>query len=156
MKKYNYIASGFFIAMSCYILYETCTYKVSNSGQGNPAIWPRYLAIAMIVLSVLLIIETLIKKGTEKDSDGTEARIDWKSPGMIKVYLALAMVAGFIVVMNIFGMLIGLILLIPSIMWLMSCKNKVMYVILPIAVVTFVYFFFIKIMTITLPGGIFF
>ena len=156
MKKYNYIASGFFIAISCYILYETSTYKVSGSGQGNPAIWPICLAIAMIVLSVLLIIETLVKKGAENESDNADAKIDWKSPGMKKVYLSLAMVAGFIVVMNIFGMIIGLVLLIPSIMWLMSCNNKVMYVIMPIAVVTFVYIFFVKIMTITLPGGIFF
>jgi len=58
--------------------------------------------------------------------------------------------------MNLFGMLIGLLLLIPSIMWLMNCRNKVMLVVLPVALVAFVYLFFVQLMTITLPGGIFF
>lgn len=155
MKKYNYIVSGFFIAMSCYILYETSTYTVGSGGQDNPAVWPRTLAIAMMILCVLLILQTLFKKEVN-NGEGTEMTIDWKSTGMKKVYLSLALIAGFLVVMNIFGMLIALLLFIPSIMWLMNCKSKVMFVVLPVAMVAFVYIFFVRIMTITLPGGIFF
>ena len=158
MKKYNYISAAFFIAIGTYVLAETSGYDIEKGGQGNPAIWPQCLAGMMIFLSLILILQTIFSKPQEDGGEGAEdvVKIDWKSPGMKKVYLALAMIAGFIVIMNLFGMLIGLLLLIPSIMWLMNCRNKVMLVVLPVALVAFVYLFFVQLMTITLPGGIFF
>lgn len=164
MKKYDYIAAACFIALGSYVLYETGTYEINGIGQRNPAIWPRILAISMIAVSVLLIITTALKKEktaeqteNEKMSDEEPAQvIDWKSPGMIKVFESVGLIGLFIVVMNIFGMLIGLLMLIPGIMWLMNCRSKKMLIILPTATVLFVYVFFVKLLTITLPGGLFF
>jgi len=170
VKKYNYIASACFIALGCYVLYETGTYEVSGVGQGNPAIWPRILAVSMIVFSAALILTTALRKEdaqeTTRKADPDAAPVvqeedagqvtDWKSAGMKKVYQCLATVAIFIAVMNLFGMFIGLLVLIPGVMWLMNCRNKKMLVILPVGMVLFVYVFFVKLLTITLPGGLFF
>ena len=158
MKKYNYISAGFFILVGAYVLYETSGYSIHAGGQGNPAIWPQCLGVMLLVFSVILIIQTALNvPSVTEDADGNEQKgIDWLSTGMKKVYLAMAMIGGFVVLMNIFGMLIALLVLIPGIMWLMGCHSKVMYVALPVAMVAFVYIFFVQIMTITLPGGLFF
>lgn len=148
MKKYNYIVSVLMMVLSGYILFETSTYEIGQSAQKNPAVWPRFLAIALIVLSVVLIIETIFSHDPEMENFS----IDWKGPGMKKVYIMFGFTIGFVIVLKIFGMLIALLILIPAIEWLMGCRNRVMLIALPVGLVAFVYVFFGIIMKLTLPG----
>ena len=150
MKKYNYIVSVIMLALSGYIFYETSTYDIGTSFQKNPAIWPQFLAAALALLSVALIVETLFTRSAESG----EAVIDWKGPGMKKVYIMLALLVVFVVLMKIFGMLIALFLLIPAIEWVMGCRSKVMLIALPVGLVAFVYGFFVVVMKLTLPAPI--
>ena len=150
MKKYNYIVSVVMLALAGYIFYETSTYDIGTSFQKNPAIWPQFLAAALALLSVALIVETLFTRSAESG----EAVIDWKGPGMKKVYIMLALLVVFVVLMKIFGMLIALFLLIPAIEWVMGCRSKVMLIALPVGLVAFVYVFFVVIMKLTLPAPI--
>ena len=150
MKKYNYIVSVIMLALSGYIFYETSTYDIGTSFQKNPAIWPQFLAAALALLSVALIVETLFTRSAESG----EAVIDWKGPGMKKVYIMLALLVVFVVLMKIFGMLIALFLLIPALEWVMGCRSKVMLIALPVGLVAFVYVFFVVVMKLTLPAPI--
>ena len=150
MKKYNYIVSVIMLALSGYIFYETSTYDIGTSFQKNPAIWPQFLAAALALLSVALIVETLLPRSAESG----EAVIDWKGPGMKKVYIKLALLVVLVVLMKIFGMLIALFLLIPAIEWVMGCRSKVMLIALPVGLVAFVYVFFVVVMKLTLPAPI--
>lgn len=145
MKKYNYIVSVVMLLLSGYIFYESSGYTIGSSAQKNPAVWPCILAGALALLSVALIIETALKKepGEEKKA------IDWKSPGMIHVYIMLEIVVGFVVLMKIVGMLLALL-----IMNLMGCRSKVMLIALPVGMVAFVYLFFVVAMKLTLPAPI--
>ena len=81
--------------------------------------------------------------------------IDWKSPGMMVVYKMIGVMAFFLVLMEILGMVIALLVIFPVIMYLMGCRNKKMMVILPVAVVGFIYIFFSVIMRVTLPEPFF-
>jgi hypothetical protein len=148
MKKYNYIVAVLMMALGGYILFETSTYEIGQSAQKNPAVWPAFLAVCLIVLSIALIIQTALSRDPEMD----RVVIDWKSEGMKKVYIMFAFVIGFVIVMKIFGMLIALLLLIPAVEWLMGCRSKKMLVIFPIGLVAFVYVFFVVIMKLTLPA----
>ena len=138
------------LAFSGYIFYETSTYDIGMSFQKNPAIWPQFLAAALALLSVALIVETLFTRSAES----AESVIDWKSPGMKKVYIMLGLLVVFVVLLKIFGMLIALLLLIPAIEWVMGCRSKVMLAALPVGLVAFVYVFFVVIMKLTLPAPI--
>lgn len=150
MKKYNYIVSVVMLLLSGYIFYESGGYTIGSSAQKNPAVWPCILAGALALLSVALIIETALKKepGEEKKT------IDWKSPGMIYVYIMLGIVVGFVVLMKIVGMLLALLIMIPAIEYLMGCRSKVMLIALPVGMVAFVYLFFVVAMKLTLPAPI--
>ena len=189
MKKYNYITSACFILLGIYVFIEASGYKQKGIGQQNPALWPEVIAAIMIICSIGLIIESVLKKEDKKTekaaalaegldeteemirekleevssgdlfaelSGGEEEEINWTTPGMKRVYAGMAMVVGFLVIMNIFGMVIALLCLIPGIMYLMNCKNKLAYILLPVGTVAFVYVFFAKVMTITLPRGMLF
>lgn len=148
MKKYNYIVSALMIALSGYILYETGTYEIGQNAQKNPAVWPAFLAISLIALSVVLIIQTAFSRNPEMESFS----IDWKGQGMRKVYIMFGFTIGFVIVLKILGLLIALLLLIPAIEWLMGCRSRVMLVALPVGLVAFVYVFFGIIMKLTLPA----
>ena len=144
MKKYNYIVSVVMLLLSGYIFYESGGYTIGSSAQKNPAVWPCILAGALALLSVALIKEP----GEEKKA------IDWKSPGMIHVYIMLGIVVGFVVLMKIVGMLLALLIMIPAIEYLMGCRSKVMLIALPVGMVAFVYLFFVVAMKLTLPAPI--
>ena len=122
MKKYNYIVSVVMLLLSGYIFYESSGYTIGSSAQKNPAVWPCILAGALALLSVALIIETALKKEPSEE----KKTIDWKSPGMIHVYIMLGIVVGFVVLMKIVGMLLALLIMIPAIEYLMGCRSKVM------------------------------
>lgn len=127
MKKYNYIVSVVMLALAGYIFYETSTYEIGTSAQKNPAVWPQFLAVALAVLSIALIVQTIFSRDPEMKKE----IIDWKGPGMKKVYIMLGLLVVFVVLMKIFGMLIALLLLIPAIEWVMGCRSKVMLAALP-------------------------
>ena len=148
MKKYNYIVSVLMMVLSGYILFETGTYEIGQSAQKNPAIWPRFLAIGLIILSVALIIQTIFSHDPEMENFS----IDWKGEGMRKVYVMFGLTVGFVNVLKVLGMLFALLLLIPAIEWLMGCRSRVMLIALPAGLVAFVYVFFGIIMKLTLPG----
>ena len=150
MKKYNYIVSVVMLALAGYIFYETSTYDIGTSAQKNPAVWPQFLAVALAVLSIALIVQTIFSRDPEMKKE----IIDWKGPGMKKVYIMLGLLVVFVVLMKIFGMLIALLLLIPAIEWVMGCRSKVMLAALPVGLVAFVYVFFVVIMKLTLPAPI--
>ena len=148
MKKYNYIVSGLMIALGIYILFETGTYEIGQSAQKNPAVWPAFLAVSLIVLSVVLIVQSIFSHDPEMESFS----IDWTGTGMKKVYIMFGFMLGFVIVLKILGMLIALLILIPAFEWLMGCRNRVMFIALPVGLVAFVYVFFGVIMKLTLPG----
>lgn len=148
MKKYNYIVSVLMIALSGYILYETSTYEIGQNAQKNPAVWPAFLAISLIALSVVLIIQTAFSRNPEMENFS----IDWKGQGMRKVYIMFGFTIGFVIVLKILGLLIALLILIPAIEWLMGCRSRVMLAALPVGLVAFVYVFFGIIMKLTLPA----
>ena len=151
MRKYNYIVSVVMLAIAGYVFYETSGYKIGSSGQKNPAVWPMFLAGLLAVLSIALIVQTIFSKDPEMDRKDV---IDWKSPGMLRVYIMLALTVGFVVLMNIVGMLLALLILLPCVELLMGCKNKVLLVAVPVALVAFCYVFFVVAMKITLPEPI--
>ena len=151
MKKYNYIVSAVMAAIAGYIFYETSSYKIGKTWQKNPTMWPRFLAVLLLILAAALVIETILSKDPEKNRKDV---IQWKSPGMLRVYIMVGMMIGFCLLMKLVGMLLALLVLIPCIELLMGCKSKLMLVVLPVALVLFCYVFFVVIMKITLPQPI--
>lgn len=148
MKKYNYLVAVLMTAIGCYILFEASTYEIGQTAQKNPAVWPVFLAAALIALSVALAAETFFSHSQDLE----ETEIDWKSPGMKKVYIMFGLTAGFVVLLKVFGMLVALFVLNVAIEWLMGCRNRKMLVLFPAGLVVFVYLFFGVLMKITIPG----
>ncbi len=151
MRKYNYIVSVLMMLLGGYILFETSTYEIGTSAQKNPAVWPNFLAVALIALAVILILQTIFSKDPSMD----EEIIHWKSEGMKKVYIMFGLTAAFVVVMKIFGMLVALFLMNVAIEWIMGCRDKKMLIGFPLALVVFVYVFFGVLMKLTIPGPFF-
>lgn len=151
MRKYNYIVSAAMLALCGYIFWDTRSWINGSNFQARPAFWPQFLAVLLAILSVALILETIFSKDPEMDHNP----IDWKSPGMMVVYKMIGVMALFLVLMETLGMVIALLVIFPTIMYLMGCRNKKIMVILPVAVVGFIYIFFSVIMRVTLPEPFF-
>lgn len=149
MRKYNYIVSVLMTLVAGVIFYDTAAYSGTfKSAQQDSAVWPRMIAVALILCSIVLVIQTLLDK---KNADTETVVIDWKSEGMKKVYMTLAAIVVFLILNEIIGMLLALLVLIPAIEWIMGCKSKLMYIALPVGMVVFLYIFFYKLMMVRFP-----
>jgi len=149
MRKYNYIVSAVMTAISIFIYYETSSYNtIGASAQRNSASWPRIIAVGLALCAIILFVQTLIMK---EPSENEAPVISWASVGMKKAYMAIGCIVGFLILNEIFGMLLAFLVLIPVIEWIMGCKSKLMYIALPVGVVGFIYIFFYLILSVGFP-----
>lgn len=151
MRKYDFIVSAVMTTLSVSIFCATAAYSnTGGSAQQNSALWPRIIATALILCSIALFLQALLKKKNPNEDDSTPA-IDWKSEGMKKVYIALGCVVVFLILNKIVGMLLALLFLLPAVLWIMGCKSKSAYIAIPVGMVGFIYVFFYLLMSVGFP-----
>lgn len=160
MKKYNYGASIAFLLLAGYVFWATKDFKPVVSGAPGPGVWPRIVAATMAFLAIILAAQTLVaqmrEKKMQRESDNVEEPvIDWKSPGVRTVLIMIAIFAGFLGVLAIFGLLIALFLLCVAIMLLLGERRIIWLALYPAAIVAFIYVFFGIFLRLNLPTPIF-
>lgn len=159
MKKYNIGLAVLFILIGLAMFVNAGTLPAAESGIGS-GFWPQLLSVVLIVLSALLIIQSLsLKKrpATEQDEafDPEEPPIDFKSPGMRRVLIACGILAVFCGIMYLVGFLIASAFLIPAIMLLMGQRRPVILAGVTAGVLVAVYVIFVLILKLPLPSGLF-
>lgn len=77
MKKYNIGISVVLVLLSVLMIRSSLQSGAAVQGTAmGPGVWPMILGVAMILLSVVLIIQTLVRPRPE----GEEKPIDFRSP----------------------------------------------------------------------------
>ena len=153
MKKYNIGTGVVFLLLAVLAYMETFSMSAKfGTDHLGPAFWPRCLCIALGVFSALLILEGLLSaKGKE-----TPAPIDFKSENVRRVLKIIVVMVAFGAVTGIFGIYVGILLMMPSCMYLLGERNKKAFVFLSVAMCIGVYFVFGLALKVPLPSGVFF
>ena len=143
------------IVMACLFIFMAVVFlwDTTNMLDSDSSVFPRAVAIAMIVLSILLIIWHLIKP-RKKDESVPEASTTRR------VALVAAMLAGC-VAMPWLGFLIPGIITFFLLMFIAmydewSMKRKILYPLIAVAIVVGFYTLFGNILQVPLPVGSFF
>lgn len=155
MKKYN-IGTGvlfLLLAIGAYIMTFSMGAKFGTDNLG-PAFWPKCLTIALGVLSILLILETLlVKKGADVDAP---TPINFKSENVQRVLKIAAVLIVFGFITGILGIYIGMLFMMPVCMYLLGERNWKVLVLLSCATCVGIYLIFSLALRVPLPTGIFF
>lgn len=92
MKKYNIGISVVLVLLSVLIIRSSLQSGAAVQGTAmGPGVWPMILGVAMILLSIVLIVQTLVRPRPE----GEGKPIDFRSPGMKRIYILIGLLALF-------------------------------------------------------------
>lgn len=151
MKKYNIGISAVLILLSALMIRSSLQSGAAVQGTAmGPGVWPMILSVAMILLSVILIIQTLVRPRPE----GEEKPIDFRSPGMKRIYILIGLLALFCLLLKLFGFYIAIIYLIPSVMFLLGERRPLVLIGLTAGIVVFIFIVFVMLLQLKMPGGI--
>lgn len=145
MKKYN-IGISLFLIMISIVMFLGASKMPAVEGTIGPGTWPKLLSAVMIVLAIMLILQSL------KDHSQSESPFVW-GPGLKRMLLGIAILAGFCVILYFFGFMIASAFLIPAIMLLFSEKRPLVLLGTTAGVLLFVYVVFSVVLNLPLPQG---
>ena len=152
MKKWNIGLAAFFIIFAASIFVSTNEYAVNSGYDPGAAFWPRLLAVMLVVLSIILVIQTMI--AGERNKEQTNP-IDFKAPQMKRVYIMLGIFLIFTILLIYGGFIIASLLFVPAVMFVLGERKAFKLVLTSLILTGSVYFFFTMLLRITLPQPFF-
>lgn len=152
MKKSNFATGLFFLALSTYTYLEArgMVGKLASDELG-PGFWPKILSVAMIILSVILIVQSLMSK---QPAASEAVPFDVKSEGFRRVAKISALMVLFGVVIYAAGIYVGMLVMLPLCMFLHGERDKRILFGLTAAMIVFIYLTFGIGLKVPLPEGL--
>lgn len=150
MKKFNLGTAIVMIFLSVGIFYQTKDMPKTFNQAPGPGFWPRLLAVAVLILSAGLIIQTYVGK-----MDWEEMLVDVKMPGVQRVFMLFAAFAVFAFSLNYLGFIITSLIFVPAVMRILG-ETRVKWLFLTsVGTTAFVYLIFVKCLRLVLPAPFF-
>lgn len=146
MKKYNIAVSILTIFIGIGMIYFTKDFDFNGLKDIGPGFWPKLLGSIMILLSGILLIQTLI-------AENETVKIDIRSIGMKRVFLMVLIMGLFSFMLYFFGMMIAIIFLIPATIAVLGDTRKIRIIIITVGISAFVYIVFELLLNVGLPSG---
>lgn len=146
MKKSNIIMSIFAISIGIGMIYFTRQFEFKGLQDIGAGFWPRLVGGLLILLSSILLIQTILAI-----DDGT--KFDFGSIGSKRVILIILTNVLFSFFLYFFGMMIGIIFLVPATITILGEKRKTRMILVTIGISIFVYVVFELMLNVGLPKG---
>ena len=153
MKKYNIVTGTIFllIAIGAYEIGTSFVAKLPTDPLGT-AWWPECLSIALGIFSILLILQGVL---TPKSKD-KPAPIHFKSEGFHRVVKLSGVLIIFAAITYFLGIYIGLLLMVPTVMYLLGERKKLILAVFSVSTCLFVFMIFKLLLMVPLPTGLLF
>lgn len=157
MFRYNIAISIAGAGVSSYIMWASSRMRALEKSVLGPGSWPYFLGTLLLLLSVGLLVETLVKRYFErrKDPAATAAQpsrpIDFTSPGLVCVYKLCGLLIVFAVLLRYTNFLFAVFVFIPSAMWAIGARKKTTLAAMAVGVPLSIYLIFAYLLKITLP-----
>ncbi|MDR1519165.1 MAG: tripartite tricarboxylate transporter TctB family protein [Planctomycetota bacterium] len=97
MKKGNLAAAAAFAALAVFVLWQSGSFPPSKGGVPGPAVFPAAIAVVMLMAAISLAITTLRARSED------DAPLDLGAPDCLRVYLCMAILAVYVLVMPLVG-----------------------------------------------------
>lgn len=147
MKVANYIISGVTLLLGIVIVAMASQFKI-EFGAGDPGagFWPAALGALLIAFSVLLLVVT-VKNSKELE----QKTFTISTPANMRVYVIMAIVVIFCIVLYFLGFYIAMALFVPIVMYTLEVRSPKKMIITTAATIIGVYVVFDVLLKISLP-----
>jgi dipeptide/tripeptide permease len=158
LYRYNIAISIVFAGLSLYVMSVGAELQPSGLAKFGPGYWPYYLGIALLLLSLGLLVETLGRRWLEKRRAapgaapaGDPQPIRFGSRGLICVYKLCGLLLVFVTLLYNVNFIAATFVFTPACMWLLGLRRKNLLVSVTLGLPSAVYFVFTYLLKIKLP-----
>lgn len=151
MKKYNYVLSGLVAALALGTYYLTTKFPKADVDVLGAGFWPRMICYLLFGLAVLLAVSTFFDSQA-----GTQAVTFFATDSQRMVWLVVAVVAVFFVLIRLLGFLPAALIFLPATYFMLGEGNILKVMLLDVGSVGFIYIVFCQLLNVRLPQGMLF
>ena len=154
VRKYNTILSIILIALSTAGIYLSLNFDVRGGNAGDPgaAFWPILLCSALIVCSVILLVQTAVQ--AKKAAEPEAPLIDFASAGVRCVLIIFVVMIAYAVLLHFFGFIPATLVFVVATMLAMGERRPVWIALSTVGITGFIYVLFALVMNVVLPQGV--
>ena len=149
----NLIASILLLCIEGWALFQTYGFKVVKKATVQPAAFPQIMCVGMIIFTVILLIQSIIKLISM--SDEPAASINFiKNKGVLAGLFVILLCVLFVAFFDSLGYVVVGMLLCGIIMWLIGKRNIVELLLVSILVPLGMWLVFYKMLSVNIPMGV--
>ena len=153
----NLIGAAIFIAASIWAVMKTFSFQQVNNTYVQPALFPQVMSVGMLIFSVVLLVQSIIKLMTMKENDPLAepaASLNFlKNKGVLAALVVIVLCVLFVAVFDTLGYVIASALISAVIMYLIGKRNVLQMVLVSILVPLGMWLIFYKVLTVNIPMG---
>ena len=153
----NLVGSIIFIAISVWALIQTAGFQEIKNSYVQPAMFPRIMAIGMLIFSAVLLVQSIVKLSRMDESDPLAqpcASINFiKNKGVLAALIVMALCVFFVLAFETLGYVLVSVIISLVVMWLIGKRNVLQMVLVSVLVPLGMWLIFYKVLTVNIPMG---
>ena len=154
----NLVSSLILLVFEIWAYFQTLGFKVVKKAAVQPATFPQIMCLGMIVFTVILLIQSVLKlKKADPDDPMMEAAGSLnalKNKGVQAGLLVIVLCIAYALLFEVLGYVLVSTLIAAAIMWLIGKRDVKQIVLVSIFVPLLMWFVFYKLLTVNIPMGV--
>lgn len=150
MNKPNFIYSILGLILSIYVFLTASSFPTPPGNTIGPGYYPMLLSIGLLVMSSVLLIQTLLRVGKEEFE-----KFNIKSSEVIRFAVSFIATVIYAIAMQFLGFILASVLYLFFLMYLLKNREYIKMSIISVGVSVSVYLIFSNVLNLTLPLGFF-
>ena len=154
----NLVASVILLAIEIWAYVQTLGFKVVKKAAVQPATFPQIMCIGMMVFTVILLIQSILKlKKADPEDPMMEAAASVnivKNKGVQAAVFVIALCCAYAALFEVLGYVLASTLIAAVIMWLIGKRDVKQIVLVSVLVPLAMWFVFYKLLTVNIPMGV--
>lgn len=150
MNKPNFIYSILGLILSIYVFLTASSFPTPPGNTIGPGYYPMLLSIGLLVMSSVLLIQTLLRVGKEEFE-----KFNIKSSEVIRFAVSFIATVIYAIAMQYLGFILASVLYLFFLMYLLKNREYIKMSIISVGVSVSVYLIFSNVLNLTLPLGFF-
>ena len=154
----NLVASILLLVFEIWAYVQTLGFKVVKNAAVQPASFPQIMCIGMMVFTVILLVQSILKIMKAKEDDPLmepSASINvFKNKGVQAAVLVIVLCAAYAALFEVLGYVLASTIVAAIIMWLIGKRDIKQIVLVSVLVPLLMWFVFYKLLTVNIPMGV--
>ena len=154
----NLVSSLILLVFEIWAYFQTLGFKVVKKAAVQPATFPQIMCIGMMVFTVILLIQSILKrKKADPEDPMMEAAASVnivKNKGVQAAVFVIALCCAYAALFEVLGYVLASTLIAAVIMWLIGKRDVKQIVLVSVLVPLLMWFVFYKLLTVNIPMGV--